>query len=103
MRSALSSWINKSCIALFVLLVMGAFLILHRSYLCDAPVEEEDLVQEDAPVEEEDLILVITSEPDMQGALTEQTMLLKAISEDVDSVNQSLNEIAAILKEEPSR
>jgi hypothetical protein len=81
---------------------MVAFLSLYKSYLCDAPPPETPQAQTEVS-QGSDPVLAVSPEPDMQRALTEQTLLLKAISEDVDSVNQSLGEITAILQEERRR
>ena len=109
MRSGPSFWKGKACVAAFVLLTM-IFLSLHKSNLCGAPPPEAEAPQqietsqEQMEVHQEEApILIITSEPDMQRALTEQTAILKAISDDVDSANQSLGEITEILQEQQRR
>lgn len=111
MRSALSFWKGKTCVATLVLLGMMAYLSLHKSNLCEAPPPEAEAPQEQIETsqaqmgvhQEEAPILIIAPEPDMQRALTEQAVILRAISDDVDSVNQSLGEIAEILQEQQRR
>jgi hypothetical protein len=92
---------GKTCAALSILLLMVAFLSLYKSYLCDATPPETPQAQTELSLEGGPIL--ISPEPDMQRALTEQTMILRAISEDVDSVNQSLGEITVILQEERRR
>jgi len=99
---------GKAAVALGVLLLMATFLACYRTYLCSIePLAEVSAAE----------IIVLPSDPppvptpapdpdadspeqQMHQALTEQTVILQEISEDVDAVNQSLDEITVLLQEE---
>ena len=102
MRSAPSSLSGKAATAFAIILSMVAFLSLYKSHLCPEGVQPlpEAHAAPEAPALD---IEAPMSEPDMRQVFTEQTVILKALSEDVDSVNQSLAEITVILKDEHSR
>lgn len=105
---------GKAAAAALVLLLMVAFLSLYRSNLC--LIRDEVKVSEDPPqatvgpdsrtTMSEDPLVELSSAPplapemEVQRALTEQARILEKISKDVDSVNQSLDEIQAFLQEE---
>ncbi len=123
MKSGPSFWKGKACVAAFVLLLMMAFLSLYKSNLCPVALTGDAVMPPESPAQfrveaaspettmsEEDPLVEPPPEPppeppseDMQRALTEQTVILKAISDDVDSVNRSLGEITEILQEEQRR
>lgn len=109
MRSVPSFWRGKACGAALVILLMMAFLSLYKSNLCPTTLTGDTAYEPAAAPE------VAVDEPpptpppppsdvetEMQRALTEQTRILEEIAKDVDSVNQSLDEITVLLQE-PAR
>lgn len=103
MRSDLSSSTGKTCAALAVIVMMVVFLSIYKSNLCRVGVVEVEPHSQGPEGQTPENPGIDDTPPEVQRALTEQTMILKAISEDVDSVNQSLAEITVILKDEHSR
>ena len=93
---------GKAFAAFSVLLLMAAFLAFYRSYFCSIEPAEAGAVEitvlSPDPTPDPD-----TPEQQMHQALTEQTIILQEISEDVDAVNRSLDEITVLLQEEASR
>ena len=100
---------GKAAVALGVLLLMATFLAFYRTYMCSIePVAEVSAVEIIVLPTAPDPTLAANPDPDtpeqqMHQALTEQTIILQEISEDVDAVNQSLDEITVLLQEEGSR
>jgi hypothetical protein len=97
-----------------VLLLMMAFLSLYKSNLCPSSMGDAAESPPQARVEAAETTMSgdplveppespPTPEVEMHRALTEQTRILQEISRDVDSVNQSLDEITVLLQEQPSR
>jgi hypothetical protein len=104
---------GKAAAAVSVLLAMAAFLAFYRTYVCSIKTPDEVQLVDSAieitvlppndphadPVPKQ--VQVNTPEDQqMHQALTEQTALLQEISQDMDAVNQSLDEITILLQKE---
>jgi small-conductance mechanosensitive channel len=99
---------GKAVAAVGVLLAMATFLAVYRTYVCS--IETPDEVQLVDSAIESTVLTPTDPEPEqaqatpedqqMHQALTEQTIILQEISQDMDEVNQSLDEITVLLQEE---